>query len=611
MATEPKDRTALVELLREMSLLCQLRGENAFKSRAYDTAADRIAGLTEELSTLVAEKRLDELPGIGPSIANSITEWVETGRISHHQELMEGFPPHILELLRIPDLGPKKVRALWEQLGVGTVEELEAACTAGRVQRLKGFGAKSEEKILAGVALYRRSQAGAPRKLLGHILPLAEELLRSIQQHPDVQRASLAGSARRGCETVGDVDLVASSSHPERVLAAFAQHPLVAQVLAQGGSKCSVRLSKGDLQVDLRVLPDEDFATALHHFTGSKAHHIRLRGLAQQQGLTLSEWGLFRVEQAPSRPADKAGTKRAAAAEARPELAGEKLRVRDEAELYRLLGMQEIPPELREDRGEIEAAQARALPDELVQLSDLRGNVHAHTLASDGKSSLEEMAAAARALGLAYLTVTEHSQSAGYAGGLTEDALRRQWDQIDALNETFDGFRLLKGIESDILEDGSLDYPERLLEKFDVVIGSLHSRFKMDEEAMTRRMLAALDNPYLNIWGHPTGRLIHQRAPAPLRMEEILDKAAKRGVVLEVNGQPERLDLKPEHVRLALERKLKLVVSTDAHSVQELAANLRLAVATARKGWARRSDILNTLDAEQFVRALRKLKEAR
>ena len=363
------------------------------------------------------------------------------------------------------------------------------------------------------------------------------------------------------------------------MLDALAHAPGVAAVLGKGESKCSVRMTEGDLQVDLRVLPDEDFATALHHFTGSKAHHIRLRGLGQDKGLKISEWGVHRED-------------------------GTKLRVTDEAELYRLLGMQYVPPELREDTGEIEAALEGRLPEDLVTLEDLQGGVHAHSTWSDGKNSLEEMARAAKALGLRYLTVTEHSQSAIYAGGLKVDDLKRQWEEIERVNEAVPGIRLLKGIEVDILESGALDYEDSVLEQLEVVIASIHVRHSMDEEQMTRRVLAALDNPCMQILGHPTGRLIQEREPYPLKMEAVLDRAAERGVVVEVNGKPQRLDIKSEYVRMAVQRGVRMAVSADAHRVADL-SNLAFAVATSRRGWARQRDILNTLSADAFIAALR------
>jgi len=573
----PPDKATVAQVLRDISLLLQMKGESVFRSRAYDTAADRIVGLGEDLGALVREGRLQELPGIGQAIADKVSELVTTGKLAYFESLKAEFPPGVLELVRVPELGPKKALALARQLGVDGVDALEKACREGRVRQLSGFGEKSETKLLDGIALYRRTVNS--RRLLGEALPVAERILESVKAAPGVIRASLGGSVRRRAETIGDVDLIASAPDAGAVFDAFTRSPEVAQVIGRGESKCSVRLHERDLQVDLRVLPDEDFATALHHFTGSKGHHVRLRGLAQERGLKISEWGVHDAN-------------------------GQKQSVPDEAALYRLLGMQYIPPELREDTGEIDAALAGKLPEDLITLEDIQGAVHAHSTWSDGKNSLEEMARAAQALGLKYLTVTEHSQAAIYAGGLKEDDLRRQWDEIDRVNETVRGVRLLKGIEVDILESGALDYSDGILERLEVVIGSIHVRHSMDEEQMTRRLLQAFDNPHLHILGHPTGRLLQSREPYPLRMEAVLDKAAERGVTVEVNGKPERLDLKTEHVRQAVQRGVKLVVSADAHKVADL-GNLAFAVATARRGWARKGDILNTLPAEGFVETLR------
>lgn len=569
------DKAAVARILREIALYLQLGGEDPFRSRAYELAGERIAALTEDLEQLVAQQRLQQLPNIGPALAQRITELVTTGRMEYYERLSAAYPAGLLEVMRIPAVGPKRAQALFHQLGVTDPSSLEAACRAGRVRALKGFGPRSEEKILAGVEQLRRIESSG-RRPLGELLPLAEALLAEVRASPQVKRVSLAGSLRRFCETVSNVNLLASAADPRPLFQALRKG---GEVLEGGGSEWSARLARGDLQIELRVVPDEDFAAALHYLTGSKAHRQRLVDLAREKGFSLSERGIFRQE--------------------------EKLPVMEDADLYRLLGLPYIPPELREDWGEVEAGLTGKLPGDLVALSDIQGNVHAHSTWSDGKASLEELALAARELGLEYLTVTEHSPTAFYAGGLKEEDLKRQWDEIDALNEKLTGIRLLKGAESDILEDGSLDYPERVLERLEVVIGSIHQRHGQDEEQATRRVLAAFDNPYLKIWGHPTGRLIHQRDPIPLRMEEILDKAAKVGLAVEVNGSPERLDLKAEHVRMAVERGVKLVASTDAHRLHEL-SNLRFAVATARKGWARKGDVLNTLPAQEFVRALRR-----
>ncbi|MBK7860280.1 MAG: DNA polymerase/3'-5' exonuclease PolX [Archangiaceae bacterium] len=572
------DKAAVANALKDLGLYLQIKGENSFKTRAYDIASERIAGLADDLGQLVAENRLTELEGVGASIAAKITELVNTGKLEALETLKHEYPITMLELLKVPNLGPKKAKVLFDLLGVGSIADLEAACKAHRVRDLKGFGAQTEEKLLAGVELARRTGTG--RSLLADVLPRAEKLLEHVKQAPGVKRASLGGSVRRMRETVADVDIIASAAEVQPVFEHFVKHPDVREIIGAGDSKASVRLREGDLQVDLRVLPDEDFATALHHFTGSKAHHIKLRSLAIDQGLKLSEWGVHRGDQ--------------------------KQRVRDEAELYAMLGMQYVPPELREDWGEIEAAREGRLPPRLVEARDIVGNIHSHTTWSDGRASLLEMAQAAKAMGLKYYTVTEHSQTSSYAGGLSLDKMKAQWDEIDAVNEQLEGITLLKGIESDILEDGSLDYPDAVLEKLDVVIGSIHQRYSQDEDAMTRRVLNAMENPHFQIWGHPTGRLINRREAAPMRMEEILDKAAQKGVAIEINGCPERLDLKAEHVRLALQRGLKVVVSTDAHSVGELHQHLPLALATARKGWTTAADVLNTRSAKDFVESLRR-----
>lgn len=578
---EPTDKKLVVRVLRETAQYLRLKGENFFKCQAYETGAERIAGVAEPLEQLVESGRLLELPGIGSTLAAQIAELVHTGRLEFYEKLRSEFPPGILELLAVEGLGPKKVAALHQALGITDLASLEAACREGRVHEVPGYGKKTEQKLLEAILRLRKAQ-GSGRRLWAEVEPIANELLEFVRKLPGVSRVSLAGSARRACETVADLDLVVAAEDPGPVFSGFGAHPRVEEVLGRGETACSVRLDTG-LQVDMRVLPEEDFATALHHFTGSKAHHVRLRGLAQSKGMTISEWGLHRLSNGSP---------------------GEKLPVRDEAELYGHLGMQYIPPELREDWGEIEAALEGRLPKDLITLEDLQGAVHSHSTWSDGRSTLEQMALSAKALGLRYLTVTEHSQTAAYAGGLKEGDLERQWDEIDALNERLGEFRLLKGIESDILEDGSLDYPEQLLRRLDVVIGSVHQRHGQNEDQMTRRILTAFDNPRLRIWGHPTGRLILKREPAPMLLEPILEKAAAVGIAVEVNGSPERLDLKGEHVRMALARGVRLVVSVDAHHESELFRNLAFAVATARKGWARRGDVLNTLPLPAFVAAL-------
>jgi DNA polymerase (family 10) len=571
---------AVARALRDIALYLQLKGENAFKVRAYDLAADRVLAIGDKLADVTREGRLAELPNIGAALAERIAILHTTGTLPLLEELRSEYPPGILELLQLPDLGPRKVAALWTALGVGDVPALEQALREGRVRALKGFGEKSETKLLAGLELYRTSHL---KRRLGDVLPVATALREVIRHAPGVVRVEVAGSVRRFCELVSDVDIVASAPEAGPVLDVLASQPGVAAVLGQGESKCSVRLDDG-LQVDLRVLPDEDFATALHHFTGSKAHHVRLRGRARDLGLTVSEWGVLRGE--------------------------EKLPVPDEAALYRLLGMAYVPPELREDTGEFETALAGTLATDLIEPGDICGAVHAHTTWSDGRASMLEMAQAAAARGLQYLTITDHSSAAGYAGGLGPDRLRQQWEEIARVQAQVPTVRLLRGLEVDILEDGALDLPDALLAQLEVVIASVHVRHGQDAETMTARVLRALDHPCTGVLGHPTGRLLQKRDPSPLRMEEIFARAAERGVALEVNGNPERLDLHPGHVRAALAAGCRLTVSVDAHHTDEL-DYVVYAAHTARKGGARRVDVLNTLGADAFLQALHTRRGAR
>ena len=566
------DPTSIARALREVSQYLQLNGDDFYKSRAYDLAADRMAGFSGDLDALVREDKLTELPNIGTTLAEKIAELYRTGTLTLLEQLRAEYPPRILELLRLPDLGAKKAAALFKALGVGDIASLEAACKEGKVKALKGFGEKSEQKILASIERYRTAHT---QYRLGEVRPIAGALLDVVKAAPGVVRAEVAGSVRRWCELVSDVDIVASAPDAGPVLDVLARR---GELIGRGDSKCSIRLDDG-LQVDLRVLPDADYATALHHFTGSKAHHVRLRGRARDLGLTISEWGVVRGE--------------------------EKLPVPDEVALYALLGMSYVPPELREDVGEFEAALAGTLPADLVSPADVRGTVHSHSTWSDGKSSLEDMVRAAAAMGLRYLTVTEHSAAAAYAGGLDEARVRLQWQEIARVQEAVPEVRLFRGIEVDILEDGALDLPDRLLSELDVVIASVHVRHGQDQAAMTARVLRALDHPCTDVLGHPTGRLLQRREPSPLDMPAVLERAAKRGVFLEVNGNPDRLDLSADHVRLALQAGASLVVSADAHSTDAL-HNVGYAVHTARKGGARRSDVLNTLGADEFLSAIRR-----
>jgi DNA polymerase (family 10) len=569
------DKFAVARALRQMGLLLELKGENPFKVRAYETGARGLEESPEDLARLVAEKRLREIRGVGEALAQKIADLHLTGRTALLDRLQAELPAGILELARIPDLGPKKIAALHAALGVTSVAGLKAACIAGRVRELKGFGERTEQKILEGI---RRLESHEKRALLSDALDAGEALLRHVRDSPAAARSDVAGSLRRWKETVGDLDLVAASDRPAELSAHVQAYPLVEEVLARGDTKTTVRLA-GGLQADFRVVPPADYPTLLHHLTGSKAHHVRLRGLARDRGLTLSEWGLARID------------------------SGEKVAVEEEADIYRALSMQPVPPELREDQGEVEAALSGTLPEDLVRVEDVRGMVHCHTQYSDGRATVEEMALAAEVMGMEYLTITDHSPSAAYAGGVTLDRLKAQWDEIARVQERVK-VRLLRGTESDILEDGALDYPDAVLEQMDVVIASIHSRMKMDEDSMTRRIARAMRLPVYKIWGHASGRLLQERDAYACRMEEVLDAIAGSRAAIEVNGDPHRLDLEPRWIRLARERGIPFVVSTDAHSTAGL-HYLRFGVATARRGWLRRPEVLNTLPFEAFRKAVR------
>ena len=569
-------------VLREISQLLQLKGENAFKVRAYDMGADAFETLPPDpaasggLYERVKAGTLSELEGVGKAIDQKVTELVNTGKLEYLEKLRLDFPRGALDLVQIPGLGPRKAAILIRELDVVNLDDLEKAAHAGRVRVLKGFGEKTEQAILEGIAKVRVRQTA--RKPLWETRPLAEQLVASVRRALGVVRAEIAGSVRRYNETNGDVDVVAAVKGPvEPVMQAFADAAGVAEVLARGGTKCSVRLRDG-LQADLRVVTEAQFATALHHFTGSKQHHVKLRGIARDKGLSISEYGLARLD------------------------GGAPLQPESEEALYGMLGLQPVPPELREDLGELELAAKRELP-QLVAQPDIRGFVHCHSTWSDGKATIEEMVRAAGALGAEFITITDHTRAAHYANGLDVERLRRQWDEIAEVQEKVPQVQILRGSEVDILEDGALDWPPDILDKLDVVICSVHQRFKLDEPRQTERIRRALLHPKCGIWGHPTGRYLGDRDPMPARWEELIAIAAERGVTIECNGTPHRLDFSAELLRVARKHKAKICLSVDAHSTREL-RNLHYAVGTARRGWTERDRVINARPADQFLKMM-------
>ena len=567
-----KDRVAAI--LSEIGVLLELKGENPFKTRAYANAARAIESLAGRLDQLVAEQRLGEIKGIGEALQRKITELVTTGRLGYYEDLKASFPPGLLALLQIPGLGPKKVKALHEHLGIDSLDTLEAACRAGKVAALTGFGDKTQTKILAGIQ-FRRTYAS--RHLLSEALAIADPILDQLRAHPEVIRCSTAGSIRRFKETVGDLDFVVSSKVPAAVIEFFVHLPGVQSVSAQGETKASVVL-EGGLQADLRVVSDAEYPFALAYFTGSKEHNIVMRQRAIDRGLRLNEYGLFRSQEETRDP---------------------KLRVgcRTEADLYRQLDLAEIPPELREDRGEFEAAERDQLP-RLLEWTDLKGSLHNHSNWSDGADSLEEIAAQMDELGCAYWAITDHSRSSFVANGLDERRLREQLRAVAQVNRTLAQqgrtFRLLTGTEVDVLGDGRLDFPDDLLAELDVVVASIHQGFTGSEADMTKRLIRAAENPCVHMLAHPTGRLLLEREAYAVNLTAVIDACAETGTWIELNGNPYRFDLDWRLWPYAKGKGVKCVVNCDAHR-REQAGFLRLGAGVARKGWLTRAEVINTL----------------
>lgn len=572
------NKKEIQDALEEIALFLELKGENPFKIRAHQNAARALETTAEDIAALIDSGTLREIKGIGEGLAKKIEEMSATGRSTLLDKLRAEFPDTIFELFRVPGLGPKKIRALHDQLGISSLGELEYACRENRLLELSGFGAATQEKVLQGIDFVRR-QAG--RHLQHRALMVAEELLTFLQNHPAIQQASIAGSLRRHMETVKDIDLIAACAKKDRgrVAEEFCALPLVDVVTGSGDTKTSVRLSSG-LAVDLRLVTNKEYPYALLHFTGSKEHNIAMRQRAISRGLKLSEYGLFDGE-AP-------------------------LAARDETAIFAHLGLPYIPPELREDRGEIAAAEAGELPV-LIEQTDIRGILHVHSNYSDGSHSIRELAEWCRDHGFGYLGLCDHSVSAAYAGGLKPEDINRQHEEIDRLNEEFDDFRIFKGIESDITVDGGLDYPEKILAKFDFVIASIHSKLTMTEQEATRRLVRAIKNPYTTIVGHLTGRLLTAREGYPLEMNSVLEAAAEAGTMIELNASPHRLDIDWRHIKAARDRGIKIAINPDAHAPAGI-EDLRYGLGIARKGWLRAEDVINTLPVTAFADFLKKAK---
>lgn len=561
------DNKQVAAVLDEIAILLELSGENPFKARSYSNVARAVDQLDVEIETLVAEKRLREVRGVGESLEQKLEELLTTGRLAYLENLRKKFPATLFDFFRIPGLGAKRIQTIYKDLGIRTLDELEAACTSDHLSQIKGFGAKTQENILKGIAFAREHHG---MFLFDAALTAAEILRDHLAVTAPVQRIEIAGSIRRRKEVIRDIDILASSKTPAPLMDAFVTAPTVASVTAHGDTKSSVVLGAG-IAADLRVVSDQQFPYALHYFTGSKDHNVAVRQRAKDLGLKLNEYGLFRED-------------------------GENIPCKDEAAIYKRLHLPYIPPELRENMGELDVAKIPVL----VDLDDLIGMFHCHTSYSDGTCTIEQLARACIERGYKYMTVTDHSQSAGYAGGLAPAALNKQIKEIDAVNKRVAPFAVLKGVESDIRLDGSLDYEPEMLDKLDLVIASVHNKLTMEEPEATARLVKAVENPHTTIIGHPTGRILLGRPGYALDLERVFDACVANRVAIEINANCHRLDLDWRCVKRGKEKGVKFIIGPDAHSVEDLDFD-RYGVGIARKGWLEPADVLNCMSAKEFL----------
>jgi len=558
----------------ELATLYELDGAVRYRVLAYRDAARTVRDCPVSVAELARGGRATELPGIGKTLEQKIVTLLDEGEIPSAVRLKQRFPPTLIAVTRVPGLGAKTARRLFDELEIASLEDLKAAAEAGRIRELRGLGPKNEENILAALGRMDGDGAASGRLLLSDVLPVAEELAEALREHPAADRVEVAGSARRRAETCKDIDLIATASDPEELAAAFVSHPLISAG-GSGGPNGARALTHNGVPVDLRIVAPEEFGNLLQHFTGSAAHNVELREDAVGRGLSVSEHGIAETE------------------------SGEVLRCASEEEVYDRLGYAYIEPELREGRGELRAAREGKLP-ELVSINDIRGNLHCHTTLSDGHNSLEEMADAARALGYVYLAVTDHSATHGFGNHVTADQLWERVAEVRELDARLPRFHLMAGSEVNIGIDGSLDYPDDLQAELDWVIGSLHTRFSGDEEKNTERILAAIENPHVDCIGHLTGRMLGRREPYPVDVEAIAAAAAANGTMLEINANPNRRDLSEHHARLALDAGARIVINTDAHRVRTLNNNMAYGIATARRAWMTKAEVANTRPWREF-----------
>jgi DNA polymerase (family 10) len=558
----------VAEIFDKIADVLDILEDNRFKIRAYRNAARNLNELGDDIEAIAERNELEEIPGIGKDLAGKIREYIEHGKISYYEELRGKVPDGLVSLLGIQGLGPKTLGKLFKELRVKNLEDLQRAIEGEEILNLEGMGEKKVQDIKRGIQVFKE---GAQRAPLGMVLPIAETLIGEISKIPGTEGTIAAGSLRRMKETIGDIDILTMADDGQRVIEAFTKLPFAKEVLASGDTKGSIIIQNG-IQVDLRVIGPESYGAALQYFTGSKAHNVKLRTIALKKGLKINEYGIFRGDE---------------------KLAGE-----TEKEIYRAIGLKWIPPEIREDKGEIESALQGRLP-QLVELSDIKGDLHTHSRWSDGKSSIEQMALKAKELGYEYIAIADHSPSSRIAGGLSVERLNEKKKEIEAVRKKLTGIKILMGSEVDIKSDGSLDYPDEVLKDLDIVVASVHSGFKMDREIMTMRIIKALENPFVHILGHPTGRLIGERDPYQVDIDRVIRTAKEFGKAVEVNSFYLRLDLNDINVRKAMDMGVKIVISTDSHHTDHLGM-MRLGVATARRGWAEKKAVLNTLGYDEL-----------
>lgn len=577
------DKKTIISILDEMGTLLELKGANPFKSRAFHNASRAVEGITQDLATLVESGGLRQVKGIGESIAAVVTDLIKTEKSKDYDELRKSVPAGVLEMLRIQGLGPKKVKVLYEKLKIKSLDELEKAAKANKLADTEGFGARTEENILKGIeALRMRSD----KSLYLKASEAADVVFTSLMKQKGVQRGEIAGSLRRRKEVIGDIDILISAKDTIRpkLMDVFVNHPEVQTIVAQGETKSSVVLNAG-ISCDLRIVNDEEFPFALNYFTGSKEHNVEMRSRARKYGWSLNEYGFSKLDSEETRGKAKRLVK-----------------CKDESDIYSALDLAYVPPELRENMGEMEAAEKGSLP-KLLEWSDIKGTFHVHTTYSDGVNSLEQMALAAKQLGWQYLGIADHSKVAAYAGGLSEAKVKEQHKEIDALNKKFDGFRLFKGTECDILPSGDLDWSDKVLSSFEYVVVSVHSSFNMSEAEMTKRIIKALKNKHVTMLGHPTGRLLLSRDGYPVDMIKVIDAAADYGKIIEINAHPIRLDLDWRLCKYAKEKGVMISINPDAHNIDGL-KDVDYGVGIARKGWLEKKEVLNARSLDGILKYL-------